>query len=200
MRSPIIAFSLFAAVSPTLISAAPQSPRLDNDGVTHPRNTELKLPQRFAVPRGIDDVSNLFGAPTRDLPIGPGNSRQPSSNNGEPLPVGNTQSTTPQSTDPTSRVDQFLPSNTAEDTAAGTAADTASTVNQHEPPREPTPPNAVPRPPQPPNYMPNTPVTSDGNTQPNGNAHNGASPFTSRPLGQAPGKTDATPGDEDIVS
>ncbi|KAI0735360.1 hypothetical protein C8Q76DRAFT_690050 [Earliella scabrosa] len=59
MRSPLIAMSLFAAVSPTIVAAAPQSPRFNNDGFAQPRNTEVKLPQRFAVPRSEDPLTGL---------------------------------------------------------------------------------------------------------------------------------------------
>ncbi|CDO72403.1 hypothetical protein BN946_scf184977.g102 [Trametes cinnabarina] len=176
MRSPIIAFSLFVAVSPSLISAAPASPKLNGDSLTHARNTDLKLPQRFAVPRQLDDVMG-------SLPLG-GQPSSPSGSNqgykpGQPLPGDNTSPSSAQNHDPTGLTSK-LNGDTPADKAAGTVSDPAAAIEEHRAPTEPTPPNGAGR----------SPELSTGNTLPNGDAHNGAVPATSRPLGEAPGETE----------
>ncbi|KAI9057150.1 hypothetical protein FKP32DRAFT_1403366 [Trametes sanguinea] len=183
MRSPIIAFSLFVAVSPTLISAAPGSPQLSSDAITNPRTADLKIPQRFAVPRQLDDV--MGSLPLGGQPSGPPSSSQ-GYQPGDPLPGDNSASNTPQSHDPTGLTSK-LNGNPATNTAAGTTvADPATAIDSHQAPTEPTPPNGAPRPP---NYTPHDPELSTGNTLPNGDAHNGAAPAVSKPLGEAPGQT-----------
>lgn len=69
MRSPIIAFSLIAAVGPAIVSAAPQgSPRLGGDAIAHPRNTEV---QRFAkLPRdGLFGTDAVSEAASQGVPV-----------------------------------------------------------------------------------------------------------------------------------
>ncbi|KAI0639224.1 hypothetical protein C8Q77DRAFT_46980 [Trametes polyzona] len=180
MRSPLIAFSVFAAaVSPTLVSAAPQSPKLGNEGITHPRNTEVKFPQRFAFPRAdplsdpLGFLSGGAGGLSGGLPLG-GTSTPPQSNAGykpgQPLPGANSQQTaqpTDEPTDPAAAedVDPILASNTPTDAAAA--------MNGR--PREPKAPKApdfVPRPPQPPNYQPKVPVP--GGTGPRSSTSSGS--------------------------
>ncbi|OBZ78761.1 hypothetical protein A0H81_00591 [Grifola frondosa] len=50
MRSPIIAFSILAAAAAPAL-AAPPSPHLPADAITHPRNTEVEakgMPMEFS--------------------------------------------------------------------------------------------------------------------------------------------------------
>ncbi|KAI0762811.1 hypothetical protein C8Q74DRAFT_180445 [Fomes fomentarius] len=55
MRSPLLAFSLFAAVSPTIVAAGP-APQSPTDSFTSHKDARIELPQRFALPRSDDDV------------------------------------------------------------------------------------------------------------------------------------------------
>ncbi len=62
MRSPMLAFSLFAAVGPTIVTAAPSSPKLGDESFTHAKNADVNLPQRFALPkapRGLTDAVDV---------------------------------------------------------------------------------------------------------------------------------------------
>ncbi|OJT12613.1 hypothetical protein TRAPUB_10854 [Trametes pubescens] len=149
MRSPIIAFSLFAAVSPSLVSAAPtpQSPRLGNDVMGHSMPTDLKYPQRFAFPRNDNPVSKLLGGVSAEGTPAP------------PQPAGDVPSTTalasPAAADP---VDPASLSSPPVDTAGGNTG--------HRAPAEPKEPG-MPRVPTSPDYTPNVPVPGGNGPRPN---------------------------------
>ncbi|EIW64842.1 uncharacterized protein TRAVEDRAFT_42254 [Trametes versicolor FP-101664 SS1] len=150
MRSPIIAFSLFAAVGPSLVSAAPapQSPRLGNDVMGHSRTTDLKFPQRFAFPRAEDPITGALEGLSS-----PGGTPAP------PPPPADIPSTaalpSPPAADP---VDPAGLSNTPVDTAGGNTG--------HRAPAEPKEPG-MPRVPTSPDYTSNVPVPGGPGPRPN---------------------------------
>ena len=132
----MIAFSLFAAVSPTIIAAAPQSPKFVNDAIPHP-STDVKFPQRFAVPRQLDNFAGLTGGlPGAGLP----------SNSDESLPEADAaQASTPKGTkgmkDMKAVLANKLPSKSATDSTSNAAADPAMALNHPAEPEEPKAPS-----------------------------------------------------------
>ncbi len=150
MRSPIIAFSLFAAVSPSLVSAAPtpQSPRLGNDVMGHSMPTDLKYPHRFAFPRNDNAVSKLLGG------VSAGGT---STSSAQSPSDGDSQGKTHHPSGLTPAGDASLPGDAAVDTASGTGS---------KPPAEPKPP-AMPPVRTGSNYTPNVPVPGGDGPRPN---------------------------------
>ncbi|KAI0724374.1 hypothetical protein C8T65DRAFT_824660 [Cerioporus squamosus] len=84
MRSPMLAFSLFAAaVGPTIVTAAPSSPKLGDENSAHGRSGEVKLHERLVHPRAPDDTSPLGNLPG-GLPGLPGGDTEGGDFNGIP--------------------------------------------------------------------------------------------------------------------
>ncbi|KAH9855434.1 hypothetical protein C2E23DRAFT_583773 [Lenzites betulinus] len=80
MRSPMIAFSLFAAVGPSLIVAAPHSPRMGSDVATNPADNALNLSHRFVVPRDDSTVALLSALQPGSAPPPPATTPAPATN------------------------------------------------------------------------------------------------------------------------
>ncbi|KAI0768460.1 hypothetical protein BD413DRAFT_125792 [Trametes elegans] len=195
MRSPMIAFSFFAAVTPTLVVAAPPSPNLSGDSITHPTTSEIKSREHFSFARGLNSLSDVLGS----LPLA---GTASDSSTGASLPgnpgtgTTSTQVAGPQLTNPAA-IAAKIPTKAPAGSNGNGAAPTE--------PKEPTAPAFVPRPPQPPTYTPHDPVTDDGDDL-DGVEHNGAVPAASRPNEAKPGMpatssgegeaTDAVSGDE----
>ena len=57
----MLAFSLFAAVGPSIVAAAPSSPKLGDESLARTKGTDVNLPQRLAFSRA--DNPNLSGLP-----------------------------------------------------------------------------------------------------------------------------------------
>ncbi|KAH9898587.1 hypothetical protein C8Q73DRAFT_685301 [Cubamyces lactineus] len=147
MRSPMIAFSLFAAVSPTLIAAAPQSPNLANDVVPQMR-TDAKFPQHLAVPRQLNSLTSALSPHSNSDEV-----------SGEPLP-GDTETDVSQASTPKGTKDMKdmkavlaskLPpkSAMATDSTSNAVADPAMALNHPAEPEEPKAPSFVATPPAP---------------------------------------------------
>ncbi|RPD81817.1 hypothetical protein L226DRAFT_518072 [Lentinus tigrinus ALCF2SS1-7] len=79
MRSPMLAFSLFAAIGPTIIAAAPSSPKLGDDTFAHTKGTDVRLSQRQFPPLPMGKMSILDDI----VPIFPKSSRAKASNDDE---------------------------------------------------------------------------------------------------------------------
>ncbi|RDX56053.1 hypothetical protein OH76DRAFT_1414524 [Lentinus brumalis] len=146
MRSPMLAFSLFAAVGPTIVTAAPSSPKLGDESFTHARNADVNLPQRFALPkapRGLTDAVDVPNGTGRS-PLGRIAKAQPKGGNLDvldllfSLPEGSTKQADRKPSEPR------LPETASDPTVPSFPAYTPT------PPQEPTVPTAPTRSPTPP--------------------------------------------------
>ncbi|RPD63126.1 hypothetical protein L227DRAFT_572968 [Lentinus tigrinus ALCF2SS1-6] len=61
MRSPMLAFSLFAVVGPTIVAAAPSSPTLGDDPFAHTKGTDVRLSQRQLPQSPVFNLGFLLG-------------------------------------------------------------------------------------------------------------------------------------------
>ncbi|KAI0335995.1 hypothetical protein GY45DRAFT_571663 [Cubamyces sp. BRFM 1775] len=185
MRSPMIAFSLFAAVSPTLIAAAPQSPKFANDAIPHP-NADLKFPQHFAVPRQFSEFAGILPGNALPVPV-PGAEGQPSDATAVPdesLPssseAGVPQASTPKGTKDIKDMKAVLASKLPPKSAAATgptsdaAADPAMALNHPAEPEEPKAPSFVATPPASAASSPADTVQSDSSALSKDVDHDGA--------------------------
>ena len=55
----MLAFSLFAAVGPSIVAAAPSSPKLDEESLARTKGTDVNLPKRLAFSRADTPLTDL---------------------------------------------------------------------------------------------------------------------------------------------